>query len=117
MKSIKRKIVLTALVCAISLSSVIFTDYKSYDINSEFIAAAETNNSQISFSLENKTVSLSEAADTIQLSFVISDDSYINQGTFKFTYNSNDLELTDIKNGSGVTANEGIVNKIGRAHV
>lgn len=111
MKNIKRKIVLTALVCAFSFSSVIFTDYKSYDINSEFIAAAETNNSQISFSLENKTVSLSESADTIQLRFIIGDDSYINQGTFKFTYNSNDLELTDIKNGSGVTANEGIVNK------
>lgn len=111
MKNIKRKIVLAVLVCAFSFYPVISTNCQLHDINTKLIATAETNNNQISFSLENKTVSLSEASDTIQLSFVISDDSYINQGTFKFTYNSNDLELTDIKNGSGVTANEGIVNK------
>lgn len=111
MKSIKKKIILAALVCAFSFSSMILPEYEAYAVNSESIAASETNNSQIQFSLEKKTVTLSEAADTVKLSLVISDGSYINQGTFKFTYNSNDLELTDISNGSGVTANEGIVNK------
>lgn len=111
MNNIKKRIILASLVCAFTFYSPAFFDCASYEKDTYITASAETSQTQVSFTLESKTISLSQASDSIKLSLYIDNDEYINQGTFKFKYNSDDLELLSIENGSGVVADKGIINK------
>lgn len=111
MNIIKKKIILASCICAFTFYSPIISDCAAYEKGTYITASAETNQTQVSFMLESKTVSLAQASDSIKLSLYIDNDAYINQATFKFKYNSDDLELLSIENGSGVIADKGIINK------